>query len=348
MRASVTRGRPPPAVAAATCSNELVSRVVAGAPCVRDGRPTGSTSSRGPARRAPHATCRIRARPPAAGRPVTSAVARRTCPGGRDGRPRCRTRREEPAVRPSSATVASSAARENRVGGRNSRTRSQLRAVATSPRRAARAASEYAVARIVVQTAPLAAASARSSPLPERRARAARFGVRPDRCRARVRRPAVRSRSARLHPRSRGARGPPVRPRAPSGRCSRRSRGRPRLRGRGGEQEARRHDCRRRPHDHYWAILTLSRAAACVTCPAIAVARACAVRPSASACSGVKRRPAASCVRSFATYDHRLSSSRFVWAACCWSTDAIAGRFPRRSRAGRRGCRRCRRASTRR
>ena len=66
-------------------------------------------------------------------------------------------------------------------------------------------------------------------------------------------------------------------------------------RGRGGEQEARRHDCGRGTYEHYCAILTLSRAAACVTCPAIAVARPCAVRPRESACSGVKRRPARSC-----------------------------------------------------
>ena len=36
----------------------------------------------------------------------------------------------------------------------------------------------------------------------------------------------------------------------------------------------------------YWTILTLSRAAACETCPAIAVARSCASPPSMSACSG--------------------------------------------------------------
>ena len=45
------------------------------------------------------------------------------------------------------------------------------------------------------------------------------------------------------------------------------------------------------PRMVYWTIFTFSRAAACVTWPAIAVARSCAVRPSVSACCGVKRFP---------------------------------------------------------
>ena len=80
----------------------------------------------------------------------------------------------------------------------------------------------------------------------------------------------------------------------------------------GGEHQARGCHCGKCPSGHYCAILTLSRAAACVTWPAMAVARSCAVRPSESACSGVKRRPAFSCFLSWETKLQRLSSSRFV------------------------------------
>ena len=69
-----------------------------------------------------------------------------------------------PAARASSASVASSAARENRVGGRNSRTSSQPRAWPISLRRAETVASSNEAASIAVQTAARAAASRLVSP----------------------------------------------------------------------------------------------------------------------------------------------------------------------------------------
>ena len=84
--------------------------------------------------------------------------------------------------------------------------------------------------------------------------------------------------------------------------------------GRGSEDERReehdeRREARGRARRGYCAISTPSCAAACETCPAIAVARSCASLPSVSACSGAKRFPACSRAWSCAMKARRSASS---------------------------------------
>ena len=212
-----------------------------------------------------------------------------------------------PAASSSSATVASAAARENRVGGRNSRTSSQLRAASTSPDEADDVASRSDARRIVVHTSARAVASAAWSPA------ATAVAASPS-ARSAIRkacgRPASRPATARSADET-FARASAASPRisAVSASASASSTSPATFQGAGSVAVAAGASQRRLSRAAaatartitYCAILTLSRAAACVTWPAIAVARPCAVRPSESACSGVNRRPARSCARSLET-----------------------------------------------
>ncbi len=135
----------------------------------RDSRRTrraGSTSSRDSARPTRRRERRTRRGAPR-GRPRgTHEDVRHRCRAGR------RERRPQPlrppVVRPeasaSSASVASAAAREKRVGGRNSRTSSHALSGIDVAASVAAIASAAAVWRIAVQTVARAAANARSSP----------------------------------------------------------------------------------------------------------------------------------------------------------------------------------------
>ena len=197
---------------------------------------------------------RIRARALRGDRRAPSAGGSRRCRGGRGAPPRPpRSALTAPAARRSSATVASSLAREKRVGGRNSRTRSQLRAASrvAAPCRARRLAERLREDRgPEVRSAPPRATG--SSPVAAACSAVAKAAPGAP---ARPEEPFdVELRGGDLRPRAARrlrARAPPARPTTPGAR--RRPPSRARVVGGGrrrGEHEARRDGCcdRERPH----------------------------------------------------------------------------------------------------